>query len=90
MKRLTKAELVERLAESSNLTKTKAELVLTALAIIVGDAVLVDGMRVTLPDLGTFALKHRAARTGRNPATGEAIQIPASTTISFKPAKRGA
>ena len=46
-----------------------------------------NGHTIALPGLGRFVEKHRAARTGRNPATGEAIEIAASTTLGFKPAK---
>lgn len=46
-----------------------------------------QGKTVSLPGFGKFSLKTRAARTGRNPATGESIQIAASSTLSFRPTK---
>ena len=46
-----------------------------------------NGGEVAIRGFGTFAPKHRAARTGRNPATGETIEIAASTTLGFKPSK---
>lgn len=47
------------------------------------------GGRVSLPPLGTFALKHKAARQARNPRTGEPITIAAKDVIGFKPSKKG-
>ena len=46
-----------------------------------------QGHRVRWPGLGTFDLAHRVARTGRNPRTGEPVEIAASKTVTFKPAK---
>jgi DNA-binding protein HU-beta len=48
---------------------------------------LADGDKVAVPNFGTFQVSERPARTGRNPATGEAIQIAASRTVRFKAAK---
>ena len=48
---------------------------------------LVDGWKVLIPELGAFVLKEQKARTGRNPKTGEAIQIPAKRVVKFKVAK---
>ncbi len=48
---------------------------------------LVQGDRVQIPGFGSFSVSERAARTGRNPATGEEIQIPASKNAKFKPSK---
>ena len=47
-----------------------------------------NGDKVTLPDLGNFEVKTRAARVGVNPATGEKINIPESKVLNFKPAKK--
>ena len=57
----------------------------TALAEI--ERSLLAGKSVTLHGFGTFELKKRDARTGRNPRTGEPVEIAASTTVTFKPAK---
>jgi len=48
---------------------------------------LKEGARIRISGLGTLEVRHRAARMGRNPATGEAIQIKASKKIAFRPAK---
>lgn len=48
---------------------------------------LQDGERVSVPGFGSFSVSQRAARTGRNPATGESIQIPAAKAPRFKPSK---
>lgn len=48
---------------------------------------LSDGERVQVPGLGSFSVSHRAARKGRNPATGESIDIAASNNVKFKPGK---
>jgi DNA-binding protein HU-beta len=67
------------------LNKPLAGNVLAALAQQVA-AALKRGERVVLPGIGTFQVKQRAARMGRNPKTGEAIQIPAKKVVQFKPA----
>lgn len=69
-----------------SVTKKTAEAWLNSVCEIVA-AELAEGGEVTLPVLGKLKTDHRAARTGRNPQTGEAIQIPAKTVIKFVPAK---
>ena len=79
-------ELAALLAERHELTKTLAkELVDDVLTAIV-DAVH-GGDEVSLAGFGKFSVKSRAARKGRNPATGEAIKIAASKRLAFSPAK---
>ena len=82
----TKKELIDSIANRAGVKKSGAELVLnTALAEI--ERSLLAGKPVTLNGFGTFELKKREARTGRNPRTGEPVEIAASTTVAFKPAK---
>jgi nucleoid DNA-binding protein len=84
---MTRRELVERVREglSTDLTERQvAEVIERALAEI-GAAIQRDG-KVTLPGFGTFSVRVNSARVGRNPRTGEAIDIPASATVGFKPA----
>jgi DNA-binding protein HU-beta len=89
MNRIGKGQLAEMMARSAGITKAEAGRAIDALARAV--TVATDaGDSVVLQGFGTFAPRHRAARTGRNPATGEAIEIAASTTLGFKPAKRKA
>jgi DNA-binding protein HU-beta len=73
---MNKAELVKHLAESADVTKTQAESVLNELVATVKDTVAA-GNEIAITDLGKFSATERAARTGRNPKTGEDIEIPA-------------
>ena len=83
---MNKQELVNGVAEKSGLTKKKAEEALNAVVKAVEEA-LVKGDKVQLIGFGTFEVKERAARTGRNPQTGKAIEIPASKNPVFKAGK---
>lgn len=80
---MTKAELIDAIALHADLTKREAGLALDATMDAI-TASLKHGEDVTLQGFGTFAVKQRESRTGRNPATGAAIQIPASKTVGFK------
>ena len=82
----TKKELIAAIANRAGVKKSSVELLLnTALAEI--ERSLLAGKPVTLHGFGTFELKKRDARTGRNPRTGEPVEIAASTSVAFKPAK---
>jgi len=85
---MTKAELIDHVHGSSDgLTKKQtAELVDTVFGSL-AEAIRKDG-RFSYPGFGTFTVKDRAARPGRNPQTGKAIKIPASRTVGFKPAPK--
>jgi DNA-binding protein HU-alpha len=83
---MTKAELIATIATHANTTKREAEAFVAVFMDTVADA-LHRGEEVTLQGFGTFAVKHREARAGRNPATGAPVQIPASNTVGFKPGK---
>ena len=83
---MNKVTLVAKIAEKSGLSKKQAELALGAFIDSVTEA-LKEGDKVQLMGFGTFEVKERAARTGRNPSTGEAIEIPASKTPTFKAGK---
>ena len=82
----TKKELIDSITESTGVKKSVAELVLNATLAEIERALLA-GQPVTLHGFGTFEIKKRDARTGRNPRTGEPVEIAASTTVAFKPAK---
>lgn len=82
---MNRKELVETVAREADLTPTQAEAAVGALLDGVVAAVA-KGEKVTLPGFGTFETRHRAARSGRNPQTGEAIEIAASDAPAFKPA----
>jgi DNA-binding protein HU-beta len=80
------ADLVDRLAGESKLTKAQAKEIVDGLLSNVRDT-LAKGEEVNLPGFGKFKVQDKPARTGRNPSTGAAIQIPASKKISFAAAK---
>ena len=81
---MNKAELIQALSDKTGLTKSDAEKTLNAFVETVMDAVA-DGQEVALIGFGTFKPAHRAAREGRNPATGATIRIEASTQPKFAP-----
>ena len=82
----TKKELIDSIANRIVEKKSTVEHVFNfALAEI--ERSLLAGQPVILHGFGTFELKKRDARTGRNPRTGEPVEIAASTTVAFKPAK---
>lgn len=80
---MNKTELIEAIASSTEITKSAAGRVLDAFIDSVSTA-LKNGDSVVLTGFGSFSVKERAARTGRNPQTGADIQIPASKVPSFK------
>ena len=83
---MNKNDLNEAIAGSADLPKSTAGRALDALTTIISTA-LKGGENVTLVGFGTFAVKARAARDGRNPQTGAIIKIAASNTPSFKAGK---
>ena len=83
---MNKAELVAKMAEGADITKASADLALNVTIEAIIKAVT-KGDKVQLVGFGTFGSGKRAARTGRNPATGAAIKIPASKTVKFTAGK---
>ncbi len=83
---MNKAELVDSIASGAGLSKADAQRALDSMVESIGKA-LKKGDTVSLIGFGTFSVKKRAARMGRNPATGETIKIKASKTPSFKAGK---
>lgn len=82
---MNKREIVSTIAEKAGLTQTAAESALDAALEAIGGA-LAAGDKVALAGFGTFEVRERAARTGRNPQTGEQMEIAASKAPAFKPA----
>lgn len=82
---MNKRALVQAVSADTGLDLATAEKALDAVVGAVGKA-LGEGDKVTIPGFGTFETRQRAARTGRNPQTGEPMQIAAGTSASFKPA----
>ena len=83
---MNKTELIAALAEKAGLNKRDAEKALNAFTDVVTDT-LIKGDKVQLVGFGSFEVKDRAARTARNPRTGEKIKIAAKRTPAFKPGK---
>ena len=83
---MNKAELIDKVAAAAELNKASATRAVDAVLDEIASA-LKAGEQVTLSGFGTFSVTARAARTGRNPRTGEAIAIPASKNPKFKAGK---
>ena len=83
---MNNAELAERIAETNELTKADARKIVDAVFAAIADAAAA-GDEVALNGFGKFKVKDSAAREGRNPSTGETIQIAASKKLGFTPAK---
>lgn len=83
---MTKADLVESVAKEAEMTKKDAE----QLVEIIFESIvntLNKGEKIELRGFGSFRIRHRNARKGRNPKTGEAVSIPAKRVAYFKPGK---
>jgi DNA-binding protein HU-beta len=83
---VTLKQIAAQLAERQDLSKKQTEAILADLVALTARH-LKKGARLRLTGLGILQVRHRAARMGRNPATGEAIRIKASKKIAFRPAK---
>lgn len=83
---MNKADLAAHLAEVSGITKSDASKAVDSLLSGIVSA-LEKGEEVKLAGFGAFAVSKRPAKTGRNPRTGETMEIAASTAVKFKPAK---
>jgi DNA-binding protein HU-beta len=80
---MNKADLVNSLSENTGLTKTKSNEVIDVIVSTISEA-LRSGDKVTLVGFGTFTTTQRDARKGRNPKTGETLEIPAKRVAKFK------
>ena len=83
---MNKKELITSISEKTELTKKDVELALNAFIETIEEA-LENGEKVQLTGFGTFEPRQRKARMGRNPKTGEELEIPASVTPAFKVGK---
>lgn len=83
---MNQSELISKVASISGETRKAVEAVLKTTADVIGST-LAEGSEVTLPGLGKLSVAHTKARTGRNPKTGETIQIPAKQKPHFSAAK---
>jgi DNA-binding protein HU-beta len=82
---MKKDEFVQAIAESADISKAEAERALSAVVDTITSSVA-SGQKLQIPGLGTFEPREHSAREGRNPQTGETIQIAATTTPGFKAA----
>jgi len=82
----TKTDLVEDIAQETNLTKNKAKEAVDAFLESLSQE-LSSGSKVTLTGFGTFQVREQKAKRGRNPQTGEVMNIPAKNVVKFSPGK---
>ena len=83
---MNKAELISIVAKKTNLTKKETELALTTILETIVD-VVASGEKITLVGFGSFEVRERKSREGRNPKTGEKIEIPTSKLPAFSVGK---
>jgi integration host factor subunit beta len=83
---MTKAELVDRVSETSDLTRKHSEVIVDAVFSSIMEA-LQKGDKIELRGFGSFRLRRRESRSGRNPKTGVGVLVPAKAVPSFKPGK---
>lgn len=84
---MTKADLVNKIAEKTGLSKVASEKALNAFLASVKD-VLLSESKLTITGFGTFAVKTRQKRNGRNPRTGAVITIPEAKVVKFLPGRK--
>lgn len=84
---MNKTELIAKVAEATDMTKKEATQSVEAVLAVITEA-LRSGDKVQLIGFGNFEVRNRAARKGRNPQTGEEIDIPASKVPAFRPGKQ--
>ena len=83
---MTKAELVEEVARTSELTRKHSEVIVEAVFTSIIDA-LQKGDKIELRGFGSFRIRRRDSRTGRNPKTGDKVEVPPKRIPYFKPGK---
>lgn len=83
---MTKAELIEELSNVADLTRKHSEVIVEAVFSSIADA-LQKGEKIELRGFGSFRLRRRESRTGRNPKTGAGVVVPAKEVPYFKPGK---
>ena len=83
---MTKAELVDEVSKASDLTRKHSEVIVDAVFSTIVEA-LQRGDKIELRGFGSFRVRRRASRTGRNPKTGQGVVVPAKKVPYFKPGK---
>lgn len=84
---MTKTDLVSKIAKEAGITQKAADAVLKIIVDSIHEALKSPEKQIRIPDLGTFKISQRKARTGVNPRTGQKIEIPASQVPGFTAAK---
>jgi integration host factor subunit beta len=84
---MTKADLIEEVAKQANLTKKESELIVNTVFDNITDA-LMKGDKVELRGFGSFRIRHRNSRKGRNPKTGSSVNVPEKRVPFFKVGKQ--
>ena len=84
---MNRADIIDRTAKAANLTKSEADEAVTSFLDSVKEGLL-SGEKITIIGFGSFSVVERKARMGRNPQTGQEIEIPASKTVKFKPGEK--
>ena len=84
---MTKSELIEQIAKDAGVTKAAAKQMVNSFLDTISNELEKEDGKVRLTGFGTFLTTQRKARKGRNPQTGETIEIEASSTVKFRPAK---
>ena len=84
---MNRADIIDRTAKAANLTKSEADEAVTSFLDSVKEGLL-SGEKIAIIGFGSFSVVERKARMGRNPKTGEEIEIPAMKTVKFKPAEK--
>ncbi len=83
---MTKADLVEEIAGSAEISKKHAKVIVDTFIDCIVDALL-KGEKIELRGFGSFRIRNREARSGRNPKTGDSVEVPAKLIPYFKPGK---
>ena len=84
---MTKAQLVEEVARNTRLTKKHAEVIVNTVFESIVDS-LKDGDKIELRGFGSFRIRERGSRVGRNPKTGDKVSVPSKKVPYFKPGKQ--
>lgn len=84
---MNKSELIDKIAVGADISKVAASRALDAMIASITQS-LQEGDQITLVGFGTFVVRERAARNGRNPRTGKEIDIPAAKVPGFRPGKK--
>lgn len=85
---MTKADLIEQMAQDAGITKKEAGEALDSITAGITKAIKEKDGKISFVGFGTFSKSHRKARTGRNPQTGEEIKIKAHDVVTFKAGKK--